>query len=1063
MNLVFGGSFSGGLKQLNNGVVEPSILHEGTAPSYATTDEFVAVDSNGTLYSSDNNNAGTKRILRWSTGLSIWETIGTVTSSSPLAIKHIYAVGTDIYVGGTFSAVSGVPAKNIAKWDGTSWSALGSGIGTADSSVTSMTYAGSYLYICGNFTTAGSVSANNVARWSGSAWSAVGSGAIAGAGGIGCEKIVSYGTDIYLAGQFSSVGGVTANRIAKWDGSAWSAVGNGPNGAITQLLVVSDSEIYAAGPSITGKVSRWSPLTNGSSWVNGVFSLTTDVSAMAKFGSDIYFGIYAAGGKYLKLKIGTQTYLVDAPYNPNGRLSHLLTDGENLYAAGQMTAVGSTLTGKVAKWAGSSWSGFDPSDITGSIHEVVRDGDNVYIGGEFLLKGTMRNFAKWDGSAWSDLGSAIYSSDNIVEAIAVDGSNVYIGGALSRVGGVQGSLFKWNGSAWSDVGNSQGEYFSNINDLVATDGKLYVATGPDNIRCWDGSSWSLVGGGIGGSALAIAVNGNEVYVGGQFDNVGGTPSSPIAGATIAQNSVGITTGGFLNIGYGSDPYENGNQNFITSGSGPNALMANSVKMYWVYSVGMDNNSTPLSAKLNVSLCVGMVQIATKEVIISGTFDGWKEVTFTEPAFLQPNNPYRIMVEVAEVGAAASTSGTPSFEWKCASGSVAGDVGGTALPSGLTFIVYSDASGVARYSGIAKWNGTTWDTLDNGLTWDGWDLSQTAFISDIQIVVPDVYVLGSFNCAGNSPTALEGTARWDGTAWHAIGSGSPGYTPTTNQLALYAVSSNEVYTGGNTSLLKYDGSSWSTVVNYGEIRTFSGEVLPTFTVTYDGNTNSGGTAPVDSSSPYSTGSNVTISGVGTLVKTGYTFSGWNTSSNGSGTAYAASATLSNIQANVTLYAQWVVNAPTTFTVAYNGNTNSGGTAPVDGSSPYNAGSNVTILGVGTLVKSGYTFSGWNTSSNGSGTAYAASATLSNIQANVILYAQWVAFPTNVDGVVTIPATGGTITLTQDMTVASGGELTLDVADLDSITGGTIHIKAGGKLTLAGKQITVMANTLYALKS
>jgi uncharacterized repeat protein (TIGR02543 family) len=83
-------------------------------------------------------------------------------------------------------------------------------------------------------------------------------------------------------------------------------------------------------------------------------------------------------------------------------------------------------------------------------------------------------------------------------------------------------------------------------------------------------------------------------------------------------------------------------------------------------------------------------------------------------------------------------------------------------------------------------------------------------------------------------------------------------------------------------------------------------LETFTVTYDGNTNDGGSVPVDASSPYDDGSIVTVLGnTGSLAKTGYHFTGWNTASDGSGTSYAADDTFTITQ-NVTLFAQWLAN-------------------------------------------------------------------------------------------------------------------------------------------------------------
>lgn len=73
------------------------------------------------------------------------------------------------------------------------------------------------------------------------------------------------------------------------------------------------------------------------------------------------------------------------------------------------------------------------------------------------------------------------------------------------------------------------------------------------------------------------------------------------------------------------------------------------------------------------------------------------------------------------------------------------------------------------------------------------------------------------------------------------------------------------------------------------------------------------------------------------------------------------------------------------------------------------------------------------------------------------------PTNVTGVVTVPNTGGTITLTQDMTVTATGELTLAVAEVGNLAGGkTITVQPGGKIKLtAGRQVTVLAGTLYKL--
>jgi uncharacterized repeat protein (TIGR02543 family) len=86
--------------------------------------------------------------------------------------------------------------------------------------------------------------------------------------------------------------------------------------------------------------------------------------------------------------------------------------------------------------------------------------------------------------------------------------------------------------------------------------------------------------------------------------------------------------------------------------------------------------------------------------------------------------------------------------------------------------------------------------------------------------------------------------------------------------------------------------------------------PTYSVTYNGNGNTGGTVPVDLSSPYANGASVTVlDNTGTLTKTqdgiSLLFTGWNTASDGSGTSYDEAATFNMGSANLTLYDQWSV--------------------------------------------------------------------------------------------------------------------------------------------------------------
>ena len=166
--------------------------------------------------------------------------------------------------------------------------------------------------------------------------------------------------------------------------------------------------------------------------------------------------------------------------------------------------------------------------------------------------------------------------------------------------------------------------------------------------------------------------------------------------------------------------------------------------------------------------------------------------------------------------------------------------------------------------------------------------------------------------------------------------------------------------------------------------FSEPVLPAHTVTYNGNTNTSGSVPTDGSKYHTTDTVTVLGNTGSLVRTGYTFAGWNTAANGSGTSYTGGDTFDIDSNDVTLYAQWTA---VDYTVSYDGNTNTGGSVPTDGNT-YNITDTVTVLGnTGSIVKTGYTFAGWNTAANGSGTSYSEDDAFAMGSSNITLYAQW----------------------------------------------------------------------------
>jgi hypothetical protein len=71
-------------------------------------------------------------------------------------------------------------------------------------------------------------------------------GGLAGANNTVYALAADGSGNVYAGGDFTVIGTVTANRIAKWNGSVWSALGGGAQGTVN-ALAVSGTNLYVGG------------------------------------------------------------------------------------------------------------------------------------------------------------------------------------------------------------------------------------------------------------------------------------------------------------------------------------------------------------------------------------------------------------------------------------------------------------------------------------------------------------------------------------------------------------------------------------------------------------------------------------------------------------------------------------------------------------------------------------------------------------------------------------------------------------------------------------------------
>lgn len=190
------------------------------------------------------------RLARWNGGA--WSDIGGGVDNKVFALGVSSVGGSPrLYAGGLFLNAGGAPAKRIASWDGAAWSALGSGVTIP--AMPSVVYAiaefdlgsGPLLAVGGVFTVAGGQPASNIAIWNGSTWSPMGAGVD---GAVRCFAVHDDGSGpaLYVGGAFDTAGGIASIRVARWDGSAWSSVGGsgswGKKSTVRSLAVFDEGD-----------------------------------------------------------------------------------------------------------------------------------------------------------------------------------------------------------------------------------------------------------------------------------------------------------------------------------------------------------------------------------------------------------------------------------------------------------------------------------------------------------------------------------------------------------------------------------------------------------------------------------------------------------------------------------------------------------------------------------------------------------------------------------------------------------------------------------------------------
>jgi hypothetical protein len=196
-------------------------------------------------------------------------TTTVVDPAHPFAGGIVYALAADsdgtLYAGGGFSNLENIAAAdNVAfRPAGGTWQPMGAGGGSCECAVTTfvrgLTAVGTDVYVGTDATDiAGIPQADHVARWNGSAWSALGAGSGGQNGwfpaGTSINALAGEGSNLFVTGTFLNANGnARADNVAFFNGTDWHPVGsdatgnNGPWDGNGLALAIVDRQLYATG------------------------------------------------------------------------------------------------------------------------------------------------------------------------------------------------------------------------------------------------------------------------------------------------------------------------------------------------------------------------------------------------------------------------------------------------------------------------------------------------------------------------------------------------------------------------------------------------------------------------------------------------------------------------------------------------------------------------------------------------------------------------------------------------------------------------------------------------
>lgn len=144
-----------------------------------------------------------------------WKRVGEGLKGGYTDIRDMEVYKGDLYVCGYFTAAAGNAGNKIMRWDGEQWKDVAGGLCSPSDIAENMLVYDGKLYVVGVFECVGNgLPAQNIAVWDGERWCSMGNSKINNK----ILAIAPYNNDLYIVGGFTEIDGQPLKFFAKWVG-----------------------------------------------------------------------------------------------------------------------------------------------------------------------------------------------------------------------------------------------------------------------------------------------------------------------------------------------------------------------------------------------------------------------------------------------------------------------------------------------------------------------------------------------------------------------------------------------------------------------------------------------------------------------------------------------------------------------------------------------------------------------------------------------------------------------------------------------------------------------------